>query len=126
MAQVFIYWANKWNLFHQDGRIKSVKSPGCELQIVNQLIQNKYWNKELVERVFNKADVEDILRIPISFIRRQDRLVWIDTKNGLYSVRIGYGIAKRLQSQDTRCLHQEEFKFNQIEGNSLVQPDREK
>ena len=62
--------------------------------------QEHKWDKERIEASFHKFDAKAILKIPLSRRLVQDLIVWIHTKNGKYSVKSGYHIAKQLKLDD--------------------------
>ena len=62
--------------------------------------QEHKWDKERIEASFHKFDAEAILKILLSRRLVQDSIVWIHTKNGKYSVKSGYHIAKQLKLDD--------------------------
>lgn len=101
-------WSDKWNPFSVDGRIKSTNPQTCRMKTVEQLIKNRCWNKNLLQELFVKGDVEDITRIPIRFQARKDILVWKDNNKGIYTVRSGYKVAKQLQKDAQTTTMQEE------------------
>ena len=59
----------------------------------------KEWDRELIEARFHREDAEAILRLPLSRRHASDLLIWLHTKNGEYSVRSGYHVAKELSRQ---------------------------
>jgi ribonuclease HI len=53
-----------------------------------------WWNIPLVQELFLKEEAELICSIPICPGRQRDRLVWVGTKNGVYSVKSAYHLAR--------------------------------
>ena len=62
--------------------------------------QEHKWDKERIEASFHMFDAEAILKILLSRRLVQDSIIWIHTKNGKYSVKSGYHIAKQLKLDD--------------------------
>ncbi|CAL1407553.1 unnamed protein product [Linum trigynum] len=48
------------------------------------------WDLAVLREKFSKGDYDLISKIPILFPLREDRRVWKDTDNGLYSVKTAY------------------------------------
>ena len=54
---------------------------------------------------FHREDAEAICRIPLSHRQVPDSLYWLHTKDGVYSCKSGYQVARRLLREDgwTKC-----------------------
>lgn len=50
-------------------------------------------NKDFLDKLFDPADVERILAIPVGSLDNNDEIIWRHNKNGNYSVRSGYQVA---------------------------------
>lgn len=48
---------------------------------------------DTLNHIFNEAEIQSIKRTPISSLGLFDRLIWIASKNGQYTVKSGYRIA---------------------------------
>lgn len=55
------------------------------------------WNKRLIYNNFNKQEADAICRIPISRGNQPDRIGWKFSRNGHYSVKSGYWVAKKFK-----------------------------
>ena len=53
-----------------------------------------WWNSSLVSEIFGAEEAALIFNIPISPARQHDTLVWLETKNGEFSVKTAYHMAK--------------------------------
>ncbi|XP_075670123.1 uncharacterized protein LOC142639871 [Castanea sativa] len=62
--------------------------------------QNHQWDKEIIEALFHLFDVKAILKVPLSRRVVQDALVWTLTKNGRYTVKSGYHVAKQMRKEE--------------------------
>ncbi|KAB2622478.1 ribonuclease H protein [Pyrus ussuriensis x Pyrus communis] len=51
------------------------------------------WNEGLVRSLFMEEEARFVLGLPISISRVPDKLIWHHTRNGVYTVRTGYGLA---------------------------------
>ncbi|WCJ39418.1 hypothetical protein M5689_020409 [Euphorbia peplus] len=62
---------------------------------VNCLIDSasQNWNVELVNHCFLPDDAKAILSLPIRHNSGSDKLFWSESRNGVYSVKLGYEIA---------------------------------
>ncbi|KAL4637806.1 hypothetical protein ACB092_03G102900 [Castanea dentata] len=60
----------------------------------------KEWDKELIEAKFHRDDAEAILCMPLFRRLASDLIIWLHTKNGEYSVRSGYHVARELSRQE--------------------------
>ena len=59
----------------------------------------------MIREKFSRDDMEAIIRIPLSRRDVPDTIVWLPNKDGVYSVRSGYGIA-RLLSKETNGMEE--------------------
>ncbi|KAM3265354.1 hypothetical protein P3L10_002348 [Capsicum annuum] len=68
-----------------------------ELQ-VNHLIdhRNYTWKLQELKKRFAIEDINDILFIPISSTGSPDRIIWHHTKSGIYEVKYGYHLARKI------------------------------
>ena len=57
---------------------------------------SRSWDRELVWSKFHRDDAEAICRIPLSHRNVLDSLLWLHTKDGRYSVRSGYYLARQI------------------------------
>ena len=60
----------------------------------------KWWRRELITEKFHKDDAEAILRIPLSHRHTLDAVVWQHNKQGVYSVKSGYHVARQIQKNE--------------------------
>ena len=65
---------------------------------VSELIDRdlSWWNISLIHEIFPKEEAELIYGIPICPGSQSDRLVWVGTKNGLFSIKSAYHLAKAI------------------------------
>lgn len=63
---------------------------------VNELLdkETNWWNTTLVHEVFSAEEAGLICSMAVCPCRGEDRLVWASNKNGEYTVRSAYHIAK--------------------------------
>ncbi|KAL3515197.1 hypothetical protein ACH5RR_022099 [Cinchona calisaya] len=94
-------WNDRWISANTDGKIQSSKPESCQLETVDQLIRGASWNQQLINSVFNLADIENILKIPISITGRFDNWYWKCYSTGLYTIKSGYKLTVQLQDAST-------------------------
>jgi ribonuclease HI len=62
-----------------------------ELSVCNLLLPNaKRWDENKIYSMFSLEDAHDILTVPLFDLVREDKLIWKEENNGVYSVRSGY------------------------------------
>lgn len=59
-----------------------------------------WWDRDLIEFNFHWTDEEAILRISLSKRYVCDSVLWMYNKNGAYSVKSGYHIARLISKED--------------------------
>ncbi|KAK1385331.1 hypothetical protein POM88_023066 [Heracleum sosnowskyi] len=67
----------------------SVRS-GMQVEISYLRLASGEWNKDILDLIFAKEDVERILAIPVGSLNNDDEIIWFPSKDGQYSVRSGY------------------------------------
>jgi len=60
----------------------------------------QWWDRGLIMQNFNKEDAEAILRVPFSGRYIPDSLFWLHNKNGEYSMKLGYHVARQLAREE--------------------------
>jgi hypothetical protein len=53
-----------------------------------------WWNISLIKRIFNEEEATKICSMAICPQRQQDKLVWVGTKNGIFSIKSAYHLAR--------------------------------
>ncbi|XP_071923058.1 uncharacterized protein [Coffea arabica] len=87
-------WEDRWVAGSRHGKLTTVKPARCQLECVHELIEEGRWKTDTLHRWFNIDDVDLITNIPLSLYERKDRLYWLHSKSGAYTVRTGYVVAK--------------------------------
>lgn len=90
-------WEDKWFNESQWEKPFSPKLENCPLQKVNELLHPSEggWNKELLKQLFTEEEVTNIIQIPVSSLGTKDRLIWMPSRNGQYTVTTGYKTEKK-------------------------------
>jgi hypothetical protein len=60
----------------------------------------KGWNSSLIKEIFNEDEAKAICKIPLSSGLSKDRLIWMGTKNGDFTVRSVYHLGKELKERE--------------------------
>ncbi|KAL0310148.1 UNVERIFIED_CONTAM: hypothetical protein Sangu_2458200 [Sesamum angustifolium] len=61
--------------------------------------QTQDWNAQLIRSIFWSVDSDLILGIPLGHLGLEDQIVWHHTKNGIFSVRSAYHLARTLEER---------------------------
>lgn len=85
-------WTNQWLNDPASLRVSSQPNTTSAQSTVSALIdpQTSAWHKELVLQIFIPADVHSILNIPLSVRLPHDRIAWVYTPKGQFTVRSAY------------------------------------
>lgn len=83
-------WDDRWIFESSTGKPTTEKPVDCELVRVEDLIVNFRWDREAVLRYFNKEDAGKILNMPVSISGREDRNIWVYSRQGQYTVSSNY------------------------------------
>lgn len=81
---------------------KSENKKGSQLptSTVDQLIKEGRWDWEEINRRFSEEDRKEISKVPISMCGGKDKLSWIHSPMGIYTVKIGYAVAKVMKQRN--------------------------
>nr|XP_027102990.1 uncharacterized protein LOC113724267 [Coffea arabica] len=90
-------WEDNWIPDMENGRIRTRKPQHCQLKSVHELMKDGRWNEDLMSTYFEEEDCSKIKKIPISERGDKDRLVWVFSSAGQYTVKNGYAVAKDMQ-----------------------------
>ncbi|XP_071933659.1 uncharacterized protein [Coffea arabica] len=99
-------WEDNWIPDMENGRIRTRKPQHCQLKSVHELMKDGRWNEDLMSTYFEEEDCSKIKKIPISERGAKDRLVWVFSSAGQYTVKSGYAVAKDMQKTKERPDHQ--------------------
>ena len=72
------------------GKPTTPRPQNCDFETVQQLINRRRWNTNIIFRLFNKTDAERMFNISISLSDREDSNYWKYSEEGEYTVSSGY------------------------------------
>jgi ribonuclease HI len=62
-----------------------------------------WWNIPLIREVFNREEADTICSLALCSGRQEDKQIWVGSKNGLFTVRSAYHLAKESEEADDGC-----------------------
>ena len=88
-------WKDKWILTPSTFRVISPRILLPLDQITDILIDANRgtWTTDLVRELFINFEVETILSIPLSIRMPKDKMVWVGTPNGQFTMKNAYWLA---------------------------------
>jgi hypothetical protein len=94
-------WKDKWLPSTSSHLVHSPVGALGQEATVSQLIDRESgcWIPNVVIENFRKEEAEAILNIPLSPNLPQDRVIWIGSKSGLFSVKSAYYIGRSLKEE---------------------------
>jgi len=94
-------WGDRWV---QSPSSYAIQSPISSLPAKTRVaalidFNRKEWNSDLVREVLSEEEATKVLNIPLSPVFPIDRLIWLGTKTGLFSVRSAYHLCMELHQK---------------------------
>jgi hypothetical protein len=91
-------WGDKWIGSTYTGKIQAPVRILGENDKVSALIDDttQWWNYELIQAIFPEEEAKRIYSTVLSPLGKPDQIVWAGTKNGIFTVRSAYHLAKEL------------------------------
>ena len=101
-------WTDRWLPTVGSHKVESpVNVLSTDARVCDLLDTNtNWWKTDLVSSIFGVGEAEAICSIPVCPRTRQDKLVWMGTKHGEYTIRSAYHMGKEDGLQDEgSCLN---------------------
>lgn len=91
-------WDDPWVPNISSYIVVSPRTLSPQVSMVSHLIDydNICWNVDLLNRIFLPFEAENICGLPLSNRFPDDKLIWAETSNGVFSVRSAYKVALEL------------------------------
>lgn len=95
-------WGDRWLLAPSP---HVIRTPVHVLSLdakVSSLIDSEsgWWNYSLIVSIFERNEVEQICSVPLSPMKRPDKVIWSGTKHGGFMVRSAYHMAVQQKQKD--------------------------
>ena len=89
---------DKWILDYPSNKIlHPVAEEGEEWMVLDLIdLDLQWWRRDIIMASFHRDDAKAICRIPLSQRHIADSIFWLHNKNGAYSVRPGYHLARKV------------------------------
>ena len=103
-SSISVVW-DRWIPNHPTNKIIHPRHELVGDLAVSKLIDSKLhaWRSDMIMTMFHKEDVEAICRIPLSRRSIPDSIIWLHNKNGKFSVKSAYKLARRTQFHGDRA-----------------------
>lgn len=87
-------WEDKWLTQSLTTPCPANYSNKRVLELID--VTNAAWNEDLIKSLFNHTDAELIMKVPLSAHFPNDKTTWAYTSSGLYSVKSGYWLGRKM------------------------------
>uniref|UniRef100_A0A7N2LTU8 Reverse transcriptase zinc-binding domain-containing protein n=2 Tax=Quercus lobata TaxID=97700 RepID=A0A7N2LTU8_QUELO len=91
-------WDGPWVPNFSSYRVVYPRTLSPQVSMVSHLIDydNNCWNVDLLIRIFLPFEAENICGLPLSNRFPDDKLIWAETSNGVFSIRSAYKVVMEL------------------------------
>jgi hypothetical protein len=98
-------WKDKWIPTPTSYMIQSPYIVLDQEVRVSSLISmdTKWWDISLIQDIFNRKEVDIIYGLALCSGRQEDKLIWVGSKNGIFSVHSAYHLAKESDEVERGC-----------------------
>ncbi|XP_043692873.1 uncharacterized protein LOC122643303 [Telopea speciosissima] len=97
-------WKDNWIPSLPNYKVQSQRPVDCGLTFVTDLIDptSRTWKTSLLQRLFQLAEVNAILKISLSFFAEEDIQVWGASKDGRFFMKSAYWLLAKKEEEDQR------------------------
>ena len=90
---------NRWIPNHPTNKVLHSNHDLLDEMVVSELINLEIhvWRSELIHSIFHRDDAEAMCRIQLSRRHVADSIIWSYNKNGNFSVKPAYKVARKIQ-----------------------------
>jgi hypothetical protein len=94
-------WGDKWIPKPSTYSIQSSCTILPKQAMVAELIEENSanWNKPLIRNIFSLEEGKIICNIPVSKYQQKDKLIWVATTTGEFTVKSAYHLKKEIQDR---------------------------
>lgn len=91
-------WKDKWICRPPSNKILSNPTLLAPISTMDALIneKTKCWKENLIKQLFSTEEVKLITSTPLSICGREDKEVWIKSKNGQFNVKSAYHLQRAI------------------------------
>ena len=82
-----------------------IHEPVDEMVVFSELIDLELhvWRGDMIMTLFHRDDAAAITKIPLSRRAVSDSIIWLHNKNGMFSFKSTYKVARRMRSEGSRA-----------------------
>lgn len=100
-------WQQSWLRKQGHRYVTSPIVPGLENLELSSIVhhQNNAWNLEILNQILSLEDINEIIHTLVPSFKAEDKLIWAEAIDGLYSVKSAYTmIMKNFLQHDDMCV----------------------
>lgn len=85
-------WQQSWLRKQGHRYVTSPIVPGLENLELSSIVhhQNNAWNLEILNQILSLEDINEIIHTLVPSFKAEDKLIWAEAIDGLYSVKSAY------------------------------------
>ena len=115
-GQLIDVWNDSWvkgpEGFKLSGPEGIIPTPLKVATLIDQ--EKREWRNDMIDEIFKEVDAGAIKRIRLNRDRIQDKLIWRQTTNGIFTVRSAYQMVMRVLGKEVHLLNQRNQWWNTI------------
>jgi hypothetical protein len=102
-GQLVNIWEDNWLVYQNGYKTFTPQANHYNINKVEDIMllqHQKNWNTNLIDQIFLPFESDLIKQIPLIDVPMDDRLMWPYSKDGIYSVKIGYNLLQSWQEAE--------------------------